>query len=156
MPDDWFALPADEAMGNSMVATQDVLVSNRLVDQHKFEEADRLMAHLLETDSGIVGLHRGLMLCDRMYCELIENNRKEVLDAMRTKEQLRLMKAMKNFPSVVRTEYAYALLALKDVAKAQTAKSLFEKIEKTYPYPGDMQSERELMGIAANIANAAH
>ena len=114
------------------------------------------MAHLLETDSGIVGLHRGLMLCDRMYCELIENNRKEVLDAMRTKEQLRLMKAMKNFPSVVRTEYAYALLALKDVAKAQTAKSLFEKIEKTYPYPGDMQSERELMGIAANIANAAH
>ena len=154
MPEEWFTLPADDAMKNSMVATQGVLVSNRLMDQHDFEEADRLMAHLLEIDSGIIGLHRGLMICDRMYLELIRDNRKETLDGMRTKEQLRLMKAMRSFPSVVRTEYVYALLGSKDAVKAQAALTLFTRIEKTYPYPGDIRSGRELMETAAKVAGA--
>ena len=154
MPDEWFAVPDDEAMQNSMVATQGVLAANRLMDQQRFSEADRLIAHLLEIDSGIVGLHRSLMICDRMYCELIQDNRKEILEEMHTKEQIQFMKAMKQFPSVVRTEYAYALLALKDTAKANAALNLFEKVAKTYPYPSDVQAERELMEIADSVANS--
>lgn len=154
MPDEWFAVPDDEAMQNSMVATQGVLAANRLMDQQRFSEADRLIAHLLEIDSGIVGLHRSLMICDRMYCELIQDNRKEILEEMHTKEQIQFMKAMKQFPSVVRTEYAYALLALKDTAKANAALNLFEKAAKTYPYPSDVQAERELMEIADSVANS--
>lgn len=105
MPDEWFTVPADEAMRNSMVAAQGVFATNRLMDQQRFEEADQLIAHLLEIDSGIVGLHRSLMICDRMYCELIRDNRKETVDGMLTKEQTKFMKAMKKFPSVIRTEY---------------------------------------------------
>lgn len=152
MPEEWFAVPSDQAMLNSMVAVQGVLAANRLMDQHRFEEADQLIAHLLEIDSGIVGLHRNLMLCDRMYCEMIQENRKEILEEMLTKEQLKFMKAMKKFPSVIRTEYVYALLALKDPAKANTTRKFFEKIAKSYPYPSDIQSERELMGWAEHIA----
>ena len=155
MPDEWFAVPDDEAMQNSMVATQGVFATNRLMDQQRFEDADRLIAHLLEIDSGIIGLHRNLMICDRMYCELIHDNRKEILEEMLTREQIKFMKAMKKFPSVVRTEYAYALLALKDTAKVNAARELFEKVAKTYPYPSDVQSERELIGIADNIAREA-
>lgn len=152
MPDEWFAVPDDEAMKNSIVATQGVFATNRLMDQQRFEEADRLIAHLLEIDSGIIGLHRSMMICDQMYCELIRDNRKDILEEMLTKEQIKFMKAMKNYPSVVRTEYVYALLALKDTAKANTARELFEKVAKTYPYPSDVQSERELIDIADNIA----
>ena len=151
MPEEWFTMPGDEAMRNSMVATQGVSVTNRLMDQQNFAEADRLIAHLLEIDSGIVGLHRSLMICDRMYCELIRDNRKEVLEEMLTKEQVKFMKAMKQFPSVIRTEYVYALLALKDTAKANAARELFEKVAKTYPYPSDVQSERELIEIADGV-----
>lgn len=152
MPEEWFAVPDEKAMQNSMVAAQGVFAANRLMDQQRFTEADRLIAHLLKNDSGIVGLHRSLMICDRMYCELIRDNRKETLDEMLTKEQIAFMKAMKKFPSVVRTEYAYALLALKDIAKANAARALFEKVAKTYPYPSDVQSERELMEIADGIS----
>jgi hypothetical protein len=155
MPDEWFTVPADEAMRNSMVAAQGVFATNRLMDQQRFEEADQLIAHLLQIDSGIIGLHRSLMICDRMYCEMISNNRKEILDEMLTKEQTNFMKAMKKFPSVIRTEYVYSLLALKDEAKAKEARALFEKIAKTYPYPSDIQSEGELIEIADNIAGAA-
>lgn len=151
MPDEWFVVPTDEAMSNSMVATQGVFATNRLMDQHKFQEADRLIAHLLAIDSGIIGLHRSLMICDRIYCELIQENRKSILDGMLTKEQIKFMKAMKKFPQVVRTEYTYALLGLKDSGKANAALELFEKVAKTYPYPSDAQSERELIEIAAAI-----
>ena len=155
MPDEWFTVPTDEAMCNSMVAAQGVFATNRLMDQQRFEEADQLIAHLRQIDSGIIGLHRSLMICDRMYCEMISNNRKEILDEMLTKEQTNFMKAMKKFPSVIRTEYVYSLLALKDEAKAKEARALFEKVAKTYPYPSDIQSERELIEIADSIAGAA-
>ena len=148
LPDEWFAVPSDEAMKNSMVVVIGVFACNRLMDAHKFEEADKLMAHILEIDSGIVDLHRRLMVCDRMYVEMITENRREILEEMLDKVQKKFMKSMKNFPSVLRTEYVYALLGEKDTVKADKVKNQFEKCAKTYPYQNDVQSERELMEIA--------
>ena len=69
------------------------------------------MKRLLAQQNGIIGLYRNLMVCDQMYVEMISENRKEILDEMRTRDQLRVMKAMKKYPAVLRTEYVYALLA---------------------------------------------
>lgn len=148
MPDEWFRVPADEVMKNSMIVVIGVFACNRLMDAQRFEEADQLMEHMLEIDSGMVDLHRNLMICDRMYCELIGTNRREVLEEMFTKEQKKFMKQMKNFPSVLRTEYVYALIGEKDTAKADKFKEQFEKRAKSYPYENEVQSERELMEIA--------
>ena len=148
MPAEWFAVPTDEAMKNSMVAVRGVFTCNRLMDEEKFEEADITMAHLLEIDSGIVGLHRNLMMCDRIYVELIGENRSETIESMITKEQKKFMKAMKRFPSVLRTQYVLALLSEKDAAKAEAIKNEFEKVAKTYPYAQDIESEKNLMRIA--------
>ncbi|MBO5036624.1 MAG: hypothetical protein J6D42_06055 [Clostridia bacterium] len=148
MPDEWFVLPSDEAMKNSMVAALGVFCCNRLMDAQKFEEADKLMKHILSIESGMVGLHRNLLVCDRMFIEMTGGNRKEIIDGMLTKEQKTFMKQMKNFPSVLRTEYVYALLCENDAAKAEKIRKQFENIAKTYPYPNDIQAERELMEIA--------
>lgn len=147
MPAEWFAVPTDEAMKNSMVATRCVFTCNRLMDEEKFEEADALMAHLLEIESGIVGLHHDLLMCDRIYVELIGQNRTEVIASMMTKEQKKFMKAMKRFPSVLRTQYALAVLEEKNASKAETIKGDFDKAAKSYPYPHEIESERELMRI---------
>ncbi len=147
MPAEWFAVPTDGAMKNSMVATRCVFTCNRLMDEEKFEEADALMAHLLEIESGIVGLHHDLLMCDRIYVELIGQNRTEVIASMMTKEQKKFMKAMKRFPSVLRTQYALAVLEEKNVLKAETIKGDFDKAAKSYPYPHEIESERELMRI---------
>lgn len=148
MPDQWFQVPSDEEMKNSMTAVRGVLVCSRLMDTQRFDEADQLMEHLLEIESGIVGLHRHLMICDRMYIELITQNRQEVLKGMQSKEQKKIMKAMKHYPAVLRTEYAYALLAQRDTAKADKQKALFEKCAAAYPYPVEIRAEKELMDIA--------
>jgi hypothetical protein len=64
---------------------------------------------------------------------------------MLNNEQKKFMKQMKNFPSVLRTQYVHALLCENDTAKAENIKMQFENIAKTYPYPNDVQAERELM-----------
>ncbi len=148
MPEEWFSLPSDEEMKNSMVATQGVSVCNRLMDQHRFGEAEQLMARLLSIDSGIIGLHRRLMICDRMYCEMIRENRPQVLQQMYDAAQKKFMKSMGKNPSVIRTEYVYALLVEKNPLKADVCLALFEKISKTYPYPGTLLLDRELMELA--------
>lgn len=147
MPDEWFVVPSDEAMKNSMVVVMGIFACNRLMDKQDFPEADKLMEHIMSIDSGVVGLHRSLMVCDRMYIEMISENRKEIIDGMLTKEQKQFMKQMKKFPSVLRTEYVLALLHDKDNEKAEQIKTLFEKCAKSYPYQNDVESERELMDI---------
>jgi len=42
----------------------------------------------------------------------------------------------------------------KDAEKAEKALAMFEKIAKKYPYPADLESERELIDIARQRANA--
>jgi len=147
MPSEWFAVPSDSAMKNSMVATRGVFACNRLMDAEQFEEADALMSHLLEIDSGIVGLHRNLLMCDRMFIELIGENRHDIIENMLTKEQKKFMKAMKRFPSVLRTEYALVALFDKDKSKAEKIQADFEKVSKTYPYKHEVDSERDLLRI---------
>ena len=148
MPAEWFSVPTDEAMSNSMVAARGVFACNRLMDEERFEEADELMAHLLEIESGMVGLHRSILICERIYVELIHQNRREVVEEKLTKNMQSFMKAMKDTLSILRTQYAIALLYDGDKAKAETIKAQFEKRAKTYPYPHEIDSERELMAIA--------
>ncbi len=151
MPEEWFALPSDAAMKNSLIAAVGVFACNRLMDERRFDEADRLMEHMLDLDTGMPGLYRSLLICDRMYCEMIRGNRKEVLDGMLDKQQKKFMKAMKKYPSVIRTEYAYALLAEKDPVKARSVREAFDKYMQKYPYPSEAKAERELMEKAKEM-----
>lgn len=153
MPDDWFTVPSGDSMKNGIIATIGVLACSRLMDQHRFEEADALMKRLLSQQNGIVGLYRNLMVCDRMYVEMISENRKECLDGMRSKDQLKVMKAMKKYPSVLRTEYVYALLAENDPEKAKATLALFNQCAESYPYPGEIEGEKELMTLAEETAH---
>lgn len=151
MPDDWFLLPSDEDMKNSMVAVIGVFACNRLMDEKRFSEADREMERLLSLDSGIVELHRRLLIDDQIYCELVGERKKERLDILRDKAQVKFNKSMKSFPTVLRTEYAYALLAGHDEKKAGEIRGAFEKMARRYPHPQEIESERELMEACGKI-----
>ena len=146
MPEEWFIAPAAEEMKDIMSASLGMYAYGRLMDNLLFDEAKQAMDKLLEVDA-LAGLHRHLLTCDKIFYELIGENRKEVLEQMLDKKQKQFMKAMKSYLTVLRTEYAYALLADKDPAKAEKILAKFNKISKTYPYPSDIESERELLDI---------
>ncbi len=152
MPEEWFWQPTDEEMQNSMCAAVGVFTCNRLMDALAFEKADKLMEKYLTMDTAMVGIHRHLLICDRIYCELIKQNRAEVLEEMLDKKQQNFMKSMSTFPTVIRTQYAYALLAEKNPQKAEKLKKKFEKVASTYPYKTDIENQRELIDIAESIA----
>lgn len=154
LPDEWFVLPTDAEMKNPISAVVGVFACNRLMDQHRFDEADRLMEHILSIDSGISGLHRKLTVCDRIYCELIGACRASVVGAMMTDDVRAIFKSMKNFPSVLRTEYALALLLDGDAERANAVKQRFEKVAAKYPYKSDAEAEYSLIVEAERVFHA--
>lgn len=148
MPEAWFALP--EKMDDAMTAALGVLACNRLMDAHQFDAAAALMARMTRC-TAMAGVHRAIMACDMEYIALITRG-KAAQETARTTAQQKIMKQMKDFPSVLRIEYACALLKEGDRAGAERIRARFEKLAGRYPYPGDVQSERELMDIAARAA----
>lgn len=153
MPPEWFEDPDEDSLNNSMCAAIAVFSCSRLMDEHRFAEAEERIHRLLGMQTAVAGLHRQLLTCDLMYCEMISHNRPEVLNAMRTRQQRKFMRSMAAYPTVMRTEYAWALLAERDEQAAAKIRRRFEQRRKSYPYPADMQSEWELMEIAHRRAS---
>lgn len=147
MPEEWFALPEDEDTGSSLTASLGVFAAGRLMDEHRFAEAEACMKRLFSSGGSIPGLYLALMTCDRIYIELITQNRPEVIQGFLSKDQKKLMKAMKNYPSVLRTQYALALFS-GNREEAEKTRLLFEKVSASYPYPCEIEGERELMELA--------
>lgn len=152
LPGEWFQYPDKADRQNSMSAVMAVFSCNRFMDEHRFEEAYAQMKELLEEKNAVVGLHRNLLICDCIYCEAIGENDFSKIENMYTKEQKNFMKSMKTYPSVIRTQYVYALLVQKNPEEAAKIKEKFEQCEKTYPYISEILSEREFMEIARQVA----
>ena len=155
MPEAWFALPTEAELQNSMTAVLAALRENRLMDEHRFDEAAALIDRLSAEPHGQMPLYDSLFLCDRLYLALLRGEDAfQWLEAWETKPMLQFRKAMRNFPAVLRTEYA-AALHLGDNARAEQLRSRFEAQAKRYPYPGEIEGERELINLSV-IPSGCH
>ena len=152
MPAEWFQYSEDR-LDNPLVASVAVTACNRLMDQQRFGEARAVMEQLLARPSGMLGLHRYLLHCDLMFVRLLDSQ-PDSARLLLTREQTVFMRSMKAFPSVLRTQYALALLADGDTVTAAKYRSAFERVAMRYPYPAEVQSERELMELADTCAGA--
>ena len=148
MPDEWFEIPSAESMKNPMVAAVGYMAAARMLGPDRLSEAKNLEDRILSEAEGLVGIQRGLLICDRIYTELLTDQDPKVLNSLLTKQQLQFMKQMKNYPSVLRTRYTLALLKDRDSAAAEKIKKQFDKMARTYPYEVDITTERELMTLA--------
>lgn len=151
LPNEWFVVEKNDNLKNSIIATIAVYECNKLMDEHDFKKANKKMTTLLKQETAIVGVHQNLMICDRIYCELIEGNI-NAANKLYNNEQKKFMESMKTYPSVIRTNYVIALLFEKNQEKANKLLKDFRKRSKSYPYPSDIRSERELISIATTIS----
>lgn len=152
MPGEWFQLPQGLALDNSLNAALAALKTNRLLDEGKFQEADVEMKRLLSSGAALSDLHRKLLLADRIFIEVVQRNVPKRLEKLISKSQQDFMKAMIHYPSVLRTEYAHALINQKNPDKAARFKKGFDKMAATHPYPAEIKSERALMAAAVEAA----
>lgn len=152
MPAEWFVCPPDDGMRGALTAALGVFCCNRLLDEHRFAEAATQIDRLLALDTGMLDLHRAMLLCDREFLALIAADGTQAPEPPREQKQARqlaqLEKAMKSNPSVLRTQYARALLGQNRPDRAQKYRAAFEKTARRYPYPQEIEAERELLALA--------
>ena len=152
MPEEWFFMPDRTNIKNSMCASAGVFACGRIMDQMNFEEAAGAMNTLLRTGSGMVPLHRVSVQMDLACCRLLLGKGKDEAEKSIDATSKKLMKAMKNHLSAIRTEYILALLGEKDEKKAAEALERFEKTAQRWPSRADVESERELIACAQKKA----
>ncbi|MDR0594135.1 MAG: M50 family metallopeptidase, partial [Bifidobacteriaceae bacterium] len=151
LPAEWFAVRAPEGDGNYLVGSLRTAACGRLMDKLKFAEADQAITELLESGAALAGAHRLRLTVDLVFCELVGQNRPDVVGRLMTKPTRDFMKALRRQPSVLRTDYALARLSRHDPAAASRIRAEFDRIAKAYPYPGDIAGERELMAHVDGI-----
>ena len=147
MPEAWFALPAWERMDNSMTAALAVFRVNWLMVRHQFVEAKSLIDEILERPNRVLGLHQGLLQCEQLFLALMAGEDQARIDAICNRGLQKFMRQMRRYPSVIRTGYAYASLRLRDSQLADRLLEQFQHCERTYPYQGDLEGERELLEL---------
>lgn len=148
MPEEYFVWPSEESRSNSLIATIAVLCANRLLDEYRFAECAARLDEMLDGDMNkLPGMYRKLLLVDRIYLHLLDGET-ETAATLMDKEQKQFMKAMKGQLPIHRTDYAYALLAEKDAAKADKHLKAFDKVARHYPHPQEVEGERELIALA--------
>lgn len=153
-PAEWFVKPNPEQLKNTMESVMAVYVCDRMMDEHQFDKAQAYMDELLESDTAIATVHLHLIRANALFCELIGEGRQEKIEKYMDKDFLKFARSMRTNPSVLRTQYAYYKLYKRDDKQADNCMSLFEKVSATYPYPCEIESERELLEITDNAAKA--
>ena len=146
MPEEWFYMPEKTDRKNSICSAVGVFYFNRLLDQKDFAAAKELGEKLIE-ESEIPGIYKYLIINELIFLEIIDDRRIDVIESMQSKEFKQFAKKMSSYPSIVRTKYAYQLKVKGNVLEAGKLLHKFEKIERTYPYTGDIAFERELIEL---------
>lgn len=154
MPEEWFE-SVDGKNDNPMVTSIKVSYCNRLMDMHKFEQTKEEIKKVLESNMVLVGVYRYLLICDYIYCELIDGNLTKAVE-LYTKDLQKFMKSMKKFPAILRTKYTYELLYNKDNKQAEKIRTLFNIMSEKYPYTSDIEAENELMDMAKSICDGVN
>ena len=131
---------------NLLVNTIRVMQCDRLLNQGRIDEAYRQMKALTDGDAIINNLHRNMLMNECLFCELVTDNNEATVEHYHNRCQS-IYKSMKDYPSFIRTQYAYAVIHDKDQAKAKEILEHFEKVKKTYPYPESIRDEEKLISI---------
>lgn len=148
MPSEWFYIPSSEGMKNSLVASMAVILHSRLMDEHRFYEARELAILLLEGENNIIGLHRGILMTEKLFLDLyLDKDTEETVKMLSDPDMDRFMKLMATSPSTKRVNYTLALLMHGNEELAELALSEFERVAKSYPYIQEIEGEREIMAL---------
>ena len=146
MPEEWFFMPSDEGMKNSITAAAAVFFENRLMAEGKFKEAAELSDKLLQMDSALIGLHINLLLTDRITAGLLLSEDASRLATLYESAEYQLFaKQMNTNISVIRTAYAYARLVKNDDGMAAEVLASFNRFAPAHPYTVEVESERVLI-----------
>lgn len=154
LPEEYFAPYPPESRANAMVLSMEVLSASRQMDAMNFDEAEQQILALMD-EKQLPGIYRQLMTFELAWLELVNGRPGEYVAKLEDKAIQQFAKAMKDYPSIIRVQYAVALLKDKDEKKAQEIRNRFDKVAARYPHESEIIGERELMALVEEKAKEA-
>lgn len=145
MPAEWFDWEM-EPTEDSLVAAQGVFRVSYLIDSARFEEARELIDYLLENMTALAQVHEAVLHGEKIYLDCVLGKAKEEIKQDFENQEKNLM-TLKLQPTMQRILYTYYKLVAEDEEKAGKALAQFEKLAVKYPYPSDIESDRELLAV---------
>ena len=150
-PEEWFEMPTDETLKNVICCVMAVFVCDKLFDEGKYSESQSTIDMLLNKETAVDNIHKQLLKVNALFCELTGDKNKSKIENYLDDDLKNFMKAMQDYPSIIRTQYAYEMLYNNDIQAAQKQMDLFEKVALKYPYKSEIKAERECIALAAQI-----
>lgn len=154
LPEEWFRIPDNADKNNEIISTISVFSENRAMDELDFRKAKEIIAMLENSEEySIIGLYKNLLLFDKVTIDLIENGTNADISELEDRQIKAFRKTMRNYPAVIRTEYAIQLLKNRDFAAAEKYRHAFNAVASKYPWKSDIDSETDVMNYLDSCAN---
>lgn len=144
IPKKWLKMPDIKELNTPFASFIGAVNCNVLLINKDYNKTGEFIEKLLKSNCKLDGINKRLLICDLIYCYLIANNFNKINELL-DKEQVKFMKSMKDFISVVRTNYLLAKFYEKNLEKAEILKKKFEQVLLTHPYESDVINERNLV-----------
>lgn len=156
MPGEWFGFDREKGPDNPIICSLGVLRCAWLSDRLMFDEARELSEYLEKYAPGIQDVQKNELRCEILFAELTGLRHIVEIERLYDKKIKKYIKATRCYPSRKRLMYTYELLYNNDGKAAANQLAAFEKLVKTYPYPAQIDSERELIDYVNKIYYSAH
>ena len=157
MPDELFLQPPWGDRSNAIVGSSAVFYENRLMAGGRYEEANDLCHELLDRENGfnMPGIHRNVILCDRITTDILLDNGKCTGEELRSKEMKDTLKRLQDSPIALRTKYVISLFLGEDEKTRAGYLDKFRKIAASYPGEAEIAVEEEILSFARKRFGAA-
>lgn len=142
--DEMFEIKQGSDLKNPFSSSILVLKENQLMDRKQFDEASKVIDKLLSDECRVIGASLFPIKLDKLYIDILKNGKDADMSILEDKQTKNYMKNMKNFPSVIRTQYAVSVIN-GDKDKQEILKQKMNKLKDTYPYTCELESENELI-----------
>lgn len=154
LPDDWFFIPEDEELSNALISSMAFFYKDKLMDEHRFEEAAQYIDHILSVeDNAILPIYKKMLIMDRVFIELLGDKNEDVINQFHSKEMVAFRYQMQRYPLMLRTEYALYALGNDNEGKADKYLKEFNEWISVYPYEGEALKEKALVEIVKEKIN---
>lgn len=148
MPIEWFYLPEDADFNNSLISSIKLIEGSYYYDRHEFEKAKSCYENLLNKSPKMMEFYKNEINCELLFFEIMGECNREKINNLYSKKLKKYIKTtLPYYITKQRLMYAYTLIYEKDKEKAKNYLLSFNKLVKTYPAKGEIESEKEIIKL---------
>ncbi len=153
IPSEYFSDIVDDGKMGVHSCVMPMLQGALAVDIKDFTAAQAKFEYILsdENEEKLIPIYRNECTCELMFCKIMNGASAEEIDELYDKNLQSYVKQMKSTHIAKRRLlYAYYLMCKNDAASAEKEYDASQKMRKTYPCKGELESELELIEYVKN------